>query len=115
MWQYYVLMVLCVLALITELYSRDNVRTPTYLTPTQSIITVVIGSLMTWLTWSFLSVNWMWLSIGLMATTFLNLARLVLQALVGRRTTPDNCYGYGAIMAIAYGVAYTVFYLKYVS
>lgn len=113
MWQYYVLMALCVLAVVTGLYSRDNVRTPTYLTPTQSIITVVIGSLMTWLTWSFLSVNWMWLSIGLMAISFINLASLVLQALVARRIHPDN--GYGTLSAIAYGVAYTIFYLKYVS
>lgn len=113
MWQYYVLMALCVIAVITGLYSRDNVRTSTYITPTQAIITVVIGSLMTWLIWSFLSVNWMWLSIGLMAISFINLARLVLQALVERRTHSDS--GYGAIIAIAYGVAYTVFYLKYVS
>lgn len=105
--------VVCVLTVVTGLYSRDNVHTPIYLTPTQAIITVVIGSLMTWLIWSFLSVNWMWLSIGLMAISFINLARLVLQALVERRIRPDN--GYGDIMTIAYGVAYTVFYLKYVS
>lgn len=113
MWQYYVLMSLCVLAVVTAIYSRDKVRTSTYITPTQAIITVVIGSLMTWLIWSFLSVNWMWLSVGLMAIAFLNLARLVLQALVERRTIPDN--GYGTLIAIAYGVAYTIFYLKYVS
>lgn len=113
MWQYYVLMALCVFAVVTGIYRRDNIRTSTYITPTQAIIIVVTGSLMTWLIWSFLSVNWMWLSIGLMAVSLLNLARLVLQALVVRRTTPDN--GCGVIMAIAYGVAYTVFYLKYVS
>lgn len=113
MWQYYVLMALCVLAVVTGVCSRDKVRTSTYITPTQSIITVVIGSLMTWLIWSFLSVNWMWLSICLMSISFLNLSRLVLQALVLRRTTPDN--GSGVIIAIACGVAYTVFYLKYVS
>lgn len=113
MWQYYALMALCVLAVITGVYSRDKVHTSTYLTPTQAIMTVVIGSLMTWLIWSFLSVNWMWLSIGLMAIAFLNLSRLVLRALVDRRTIPDN--GYGTLLAIAYGVAYTVFYLKYVS
>lgn len=112
MWQYYVLMALCVLAVVTGIYSRDKVRTSTYITPTQAITTVVIGSLMTWLIWSFLSVNWMWLSIGLMAISFIKLARLVLQSLVECRTTLDN--GHGAIMAIAYGVAYTVFYLKYV-
>lgn len=113
MWQYYVLMALCVLTVVTGIYSRDRIRTSTYITPTQAIITVVIGSLMTWLIWSFLSVNWMWLSIGLMAVSFLNLSRLILQALVVRRTIPDN--GSGIIMAIAFGVAYTVFYLKYVS
>lgn len=113
MWQYYVLMVLCIIAAVTGIYGRDKFRTSTHITPTQAIITVVIGSLMTWLIWSFLSVNWMWLSIGLMSVSFLNLARLVVQALVVRRTTPDN--GSGAIMAIACGVAYTVFYLKYVS
>lgn len=113
MWQYYVLMALYVLAVVTGISSRDKVRTSTYITPTQAIITVVIGSLITWLIWSFLSVNWMWLSISLMAISFINLARLVLQVLVERRTHPGN--GYGAIMAIAYGVAYTVFYLKYVS
>lgn len=113
MWQYYVLMAFCILAVVTGIYNRDKVRTPTYITPTQSIITVVIGSLLTWLIWSFLSVNWMWLSTGLMAIAFINLARIVLQVLVERRTQPDN--GYGTIIAIAYGVAYTVFYLKYVS
>lgn len=113
MWQYYVLMALCVLAVVTCIYSRDKVRTSTYITPTQAIITVVIGSLMTWLIWSFLSVNWMWLSVGLMAIAFLNLASLVLQSLVERRTIPDN--GYGTLISIAYGVAYTIFYLKYVS
>ena len=113
MWQYYVLVALCVLSVVTRTYSRDKVRTSTYITPTQAIITVVIGSLMTWLIWSFLSVNWMWLSIGLMAISFSNFAHLVLQTLVERRTAPYT--GYGTIMAIAHGVAYTVFYLNYVS
>ena len=103
MWQYYVLMALYVLAVVTGIYSRDMVRTSTYLTPTQAIMSVVIGSLMTWLIWSFLSVNWMWLSIGLMAIASLNLSRLVFQALVDRRTIPDN--GYGTLISIAYGVA----------
>lgn len=113
MWQYYVLMALCVLAVVTGIYNRDKVRTPIHITPTQAIITVVLGCLMTWLIWSFLSVNWMWLSIGLMAIALSNLARMVMLSLVERRTPQDSSYG--SLIAIAYGVAYTVFYLKYVS
>lgn len=112
MWQYYVLMSFCVLAVIVGVSNKDSVRTSTLLTPSLSITSVAVGCLMTWLIWSFLSVNWMWLSIGLMAIAILNMVRLTMQVLLERRTIPDN--GSGTILAILYGIAYTVFYLKFV-
>lgn len=112
MWQYWLLMTLIVLATFSGIRDHGKPTKSSYITNGQAITHIIVASLMTWLIWSFLSVNWMWLSIGLMAIMILNCARIILQAVITRRTQARS--GYGVIITIAYGIAYTVFYLKFV-
>lgn len=113
MWQYYVLMALVLVALVAGLASNNKLAEVKYLSTGQVIMSLVVGSLMTWLIWSFLSVNWMWLSIGLMALSFVNLARMTFYCAILRKTVSDKT-SYGTFICLVQGVAYTIFYFKYV-
>ena len=112
MWQYWLLMTLITLATISGIRNYGKVAVSSYITSGTAIVSVAVAGLMTWLVWSLLSVNWMWLSIGLMAITFLNCASMLFQVLVIRKTQADQ--GYEVLSTIASGIAYTVFYLKFV-
>lgn len=111
MWQYYLIMALSVLSVVIGINNKNKPKVTTKLSTGQSILMLVIGGLMTWLMWSFLSVNWMWLSIGLMAISFINLGRMLLCVMAGK-ISPEHDYGF--VLAICYGIAYTVFYIQYV-
>lgn len=114
MWQYYVVMALVLLAFILNISNKGKSIEVKELSPTESVIGLLVGSLMTWLIWSFLSVNWMWLSTGLMAVTLLSLARLTYYCAILRKRVDDKS-SYGTFICLVQGVAYTIFYFKYVA
>lgn len=113
MWQYYVMMVLLVVAFVSGLASKDKSIEVKHLSPAEAVTALVVVSLVTWLSWSLLSVNWMWLSIGLMAVSILSMVQMTYYCAILRKTVSGHS-SYGTFICIVQGVAYTIFYFKYV-
>lgn len=110
MWQYYVLMALGIAGLfvnVNKMYDGDK------LSLLDTSIHVVAIAICFCLWWSFLSVNWMWLSITIMlVVSALCMYEVFITFKYRRNTRPVDS---NHVCLLCYILVATLFYIKYVN
>lgn len=113
MWQYYVLMVLSILALIGGIKRYGEPSRVVHYTTSHVVFGIIVCSVMLWMQYTLLSVNWMWLSYALMTVAILNSSKMLFE-MIFLRSSKSADPRYGTLMIILTIIFYTIFYIKFV-